>query len=76
MMMDSDVYLNRDLMFSCLADAGEPNTPLNVTYEIIRSEGLDITLNESRIWTVVVAIAIPLAVAAAGTIVYIRRRHS
>jgi len=76
MMMDSDVYLNRDLMFSCLAEFGDLNTPMNIQYEIIRSEGLDITLNESRIWTIIVAIAIPLAVAAAGTIVYVRRRHS
>lgn len=76
MMMDSDIYLNRDLMFSCLADFGEANIPMNIEYEIIRSEGLDITLNESRIWTLIVAIAIPLAVAAAGTIVYVRRRHS
>lgn len=76
LMMDSDVYLNRDLMFSCLLDAGETQVPMNVSYEIIRSEGLDITLTESRIWTVIVAIAIPLAVAAAGTIVYVRRRHS
>lgn len=76
MMMDSDVYINRDLMYSCLVDTGETQVPANIIYEIIRSEGLDITLTQARLWTVVVAIAIPLAVAAAGTIVYVRRRHS
>ena len=74
--MDSDVYLNRDLAFSYITETGETRLPMNILYKTIRSEGLDITLTQSRIWTVIVAIAIPLAVAAAGTIVYVRRRHS
>ena len=74
--LDSDVYVNRDLTYALLADAGEDRVPMNVMYKTIRSEGLDITLTQSRIWTAIVAIAIPLAVAAAGTIVYVRRRHS
>lgn len=76
MMMDSDVYTNRDLSFSYIMETGETRLPINIKYKTIKSEGLDITLTQARVWTAIVAIAIPLAVAAAGTIVYVRRRHS
>lgn len=74
--MDSDVYINRDFMFSCLTEGGASKLPFNIPFEVIQNEGLDITLKEARVWTTIVSIIIPLAVAAAGVTVYVRRRHS
>ena len=49
---------------------------LNVGVKMIRSEGLDRTERQARIWTLVISALVPVSVITLGTIVYVRRRHS
>jgi membrane protein CcdC involved in cytochrome C biogenesis len=49
---------------------------MNIALKIIRSEGLDRTEQEARLWTLAISVIMPLTVAIIGTVVYVRRRHS
>ncbi len=74
--LDSDIYKNRDLLLVMHEDLGDYNLPSNIQYKLIRSEGLDLTVRQARIRTVIFAIAIPALIGAVGVVVYVRRRHS
>ena len=58
----------------CETNIGE--VPMNIALKIIRSEGLDRTEQEARIWTLAISVIMPLTVAIIGTVVYVRRKHS
>ena len=74
--LDNPVYSNKDMYLSVIDGMTAGEIPFGIPYKVITSEGLDITKRESTVWMVVLCAAVPLAVLAAGTAVYIRRRHS
>ena len=74
--LESDVYSNKNLIFSMLYEMNVGEVPMNIELKIVRSEGLDRTEQEARVWTLVVSVIMPLVVATIGTVVYIRRKHS
>ena len=75
-LLESDIYSNKNLIFSALYEMNIGEVPMNIEYKVVRSEGLDRTEQEARIWTVAVSVVLPLIVAIIGTVVYIRRKHS
>ena len=74
--LESDVYSNKNLLFSVLYEMNVGEVPMNIEMKIVRSEGLDRTEQEARAWTLAVSVAMPLVVAIIGTVVYVRRKHS
>ncbi len=74
--LESDVYGNKNLLISSVYDMNVGEVMLNMDIKLIRSEGLDRTEKEARLWTLLLSALIPAAVATIGTVVYIRRRHS
>jgi len=74
--LESDVYGNKNLLISSLDDIVAGDVPLNFDIKLIRSEGLDRTERQAIIWTLVLSVLIPAAVAIFGTVVYVRRKHS
>ncbi len=74
--LESDIYSNKNLLISALYDMNVGEVPLNIDIKLVRSEGLDRTELQARVWTVVISAAIPAIVAVIGTIVYVRRKHS
>ena len=73
---DGGFYGNRDLLLSVIDAMSEEEAPVNIEYKIIAGEGLDITKGEAISAMILISAVIPLAVAVAGMIVYVRRRHS
>ncbi len=74
--LESDIYSNKNLLFSALYEMNAGEIPMNIEYKIVRNEGLDRTEQEARVWTLAVSVVVPLVVAIIGTVVYIRRKHS
>ncbi len=74
--LESDVYSNKNFIFSMLCETNIGEVPMNIALKIIRSEGLDRTEQEARIWTLAISVVMPLTVAIIGTVVYVRRKHS
>ncbi len=74
--LESDVYSNKNLLISALYDMNVGEVPLNIDVKLVRSEGLDRTELQARVWTLVISAVIPAAVALVGAIVYVRRKHS
>jgi|GEM_PF-2066243 len=73
---DSPVYANNNFYLSLIDRLSTSIAPFGVEYKIITSEGLDLTKREAITQMIIISAAIPLVVLAAGTVVYIRRRHS
>ncbi|MBE6607481.1 MAG: hypothetical protein E7633_02845 [Ruminococcaceae bacterium] len=76
MILESDIYSNKNFIFSMIYETDIGEVPMNIDVKIIRSEGLDRTEQEARMWTIIVSVIMPLAVALIGTVVYVRRKHS
>jgi hypothetical protein len=74
--LESDIYSNKNLIFSMLYETNIGEVPMNIAHKIIRSEGLDRTEQEARLWTIAISVIMPLVVAIIGTVVYVRRKHS
>ncbi|MGM9637776.1 MAG: Gldg family protein [Eubacteriales bacterium] len=75
--MDSDIYANHDLMLRILDDMNDSDrVSFGIPMKVIRNEGLDLTTHQANVLSVVITLGLPLVFAVAGTIVYIRRRHS
>lgn len=74
--LESDVYGNKNLLISSIYDMNVGDVTLNIGVKMIRSEGLDRTERQARIWTLVISALVPVSVITLGTIVYVRRRHS
>ena len=55
---------------------GREALPIGIEIKPLNSAELDITKSEATVWTVIVSALVPLIVAAIGTAVYYRRRHS
>ena len=70
------VYSNRDITLSLIHEMGREALPLGIEIKALNSAELDITKSEATVWTVIVSALVPLIVAAIGTAVYYRRRHS
>lgn len=70
------VYSNRDIALSLMYEMGKETLPSGIEIKALNSAELDITKSEATVWTVIVSALVPLIVAAIGTAVYYRRRHS
>ena len=76
MFTDAAVYENRDLILSVIDMMSKEETPINIEYKIIASEGLDITKGQATTAMLIISAGIPLVVAVIGLLVYMRRKHS
>lgn len=75
--MDSDVYANHNLMLRILDGMNDSDrVSFGIPMKVIRNEGLDLTTRQATVLSVVITLGLPLVFAVAGTIVYVRRRHS
>lgn len=69
-------YTNRDLLLSVMDEMGGNNLPINVEIKTLSTDGLDLTRGEAITLSVVVSAIPALLFAAAGIIVYVRRKNS
>lgn len=75
--IDRDAYANRELTLRLLDGMnGSGRVSSGIPVKVIRDEGLDRTTGDVMIWTLALSVGLPLIFAVAGTVIYIRRRHS
>ena len=68
-------YGNRDLLFLLFEELSGAAVPKGCSYLIFSPTTLeDLTMREARLWTALLAVVAPLAVAVAGMIVLKKRR--
>lgn len=69
-------YGNRDLIFLTLHHVSDAPVPTGCSYVMFSPTTLeDLTMREARLWTGLVAILVPLAIAAVGVVTLVRRRN-
>ncbi len=73
--LHSSTYLNREVLFALLYEAGAPTVPLGTTTLTMNSSLLEgLTMQAARIYTVLLVVLLPLALTAVGTVVLARRK--
>ncbi len=74
--MNSGTYINRDVVLSVIEDASGMTAPVGCRLLPIENQRIeDLTMGVARLYAVLLTLALPLAVAAVGTLVCIRRRR-
>ena len=73
---DSAVYADRDMYLAVIDSMTDGDVPFGIDFKIIKSEGLDLTKHQATLQMIIICAAIPAAVLALGTVVYVRRKHS
>ena len=74
--IDTDAYANRDFVYAFISVCGNTATPVGATrteFENTRLENL--TVGESNVYAVLLAVVIPSVVVAVGAVILIRRRR-
>ncbi len=73
--LQSATYLNRSVLFALLYEAGAPTVPLGATPLMMNSTLLEgLTMQTARLYTVLLAVLLPLALGVAGFFVLARRK--
>lgn len=73
--LNSSTYLNRAVLFALLDEAGAPTVPLGATALTMNSSLLEgLTMQAARLYTVLLAVLLPLALSAVGIFVLARRK--
>ncbi len=74
--LTTNEYGNRDLVFHIVGVMSDISVPAGGTHLLFDNRGVeDLTMWEARLWTVIVAVLVPLSVAVTGTVVIIKRRN-
>lgn len=68
-------YGNRDILHSIMKALGKEKVPIGLDFKVYQDTSLDITTAQATQWTVIFSIIMPAIVAAAGIVVWARRRH-
>ncbi len=75
-LMETDGYANKDLVFALSEETSGIVAPIGCGTIIINAEPLEhLTRGESVSYLLLLAVAIPVSVLAVGTVIYLRRRH-
>ncbi|MFA6948460.1 MAG: hypothetical protein WCQ72_05720, partial [Eubacteriales bacterium] len=73
--LQSNAYGNKDILYSMMKALGREKVPVNLDFKVFEDKTLDLTTAEATRWTIVYTLVLPAIFAAAGVVVFIRRRH-
>jgi ABC-type uncharacterized transport system. len=68
-------YGNRDILYSVMKSLGKEQVPIGLVFKTYEDTSLEITTAQATQWTVIFSIIMPAIVAAAGVVIWARRRH-
>ncbi len=69
-------YGNQDIIYTMMRYMGKKQVPINLDFKVFEDESLVITTAESGSWTLALTLIPAICLAAAGIIVFIRRKHA
>lgn len=72
----SDAYANSDILYSAIRALGKERILSDIPYKAFDKTEVTITTSQANSWTVAMTAVLPVIVAAAGIVVYIRRKNS
>ena len=73
--LNSNAYANNDIIYNMMLTMGVEKVPVEIPYKKFDSSTLDITTSTATVYTVVLAVVLPLAVLVTGLVVCTRRKH-
>ena len=68
-------YGNRDIFYECIRQFGNEVVPVDLDLRWLDENTLDVTVEQARVWTLILVTFLPLATAVICVTVYIRRKH-
>lgn len=73
--INSNTYGNKDILYAAMKALGKEKVPADLDFKVFEDQTLDLTTAEATRWTIVFTLVLPLIAAAAGVVVFVRRRH-
>ena len=68
-------YGNRDIFYECIRQFGNEVVPVDLDLRWLDENTLDVTVEQARVWTLILVTFLPSAAAVICVTVYIRRKH-
>ncbi len=75
-LLGNTAYANRDVLYYTMRLMSRDTVPFEIDFKVMQGEELDIEELDATTWTVILCSLLPLASLIAGTVVFIKRRHS
>jgi len=72
----SNAYANADILSAAMKATGRDKILANIEFKVFDDTSLDITTAQANDWTVASVLVLPAVAAAAGLVIWVRRKHS
>lgn len=72
----SNAFANADILSSAMRITGRDVTLADLTYKVFDDTDLEITTAQANNWTLALVLVLPVAAAAVGFVIWVRRKHS
>ncbi len=73
--MSQSAYGNRDIIYAAMRLFGVDQVPVDIRFKQFEDNALTISTAEASGWTVALVAVVPVLILAAGTFVWVKRRH-
>ncbi len=74
--LTSNTYANADILYNTIKLTGRERILADIEYKVLDDTALDITTAQANRWTVILTVTLPVIIAAAGVVVWIRRKNA
>ncbi len=72
----SNAYANNDILSAIMLGAGRDKILADIPFKVFDNTELTITTAQANNWTISFVVVLPLMIAVAGIVVWVRRKHS
>ena len=74
--LDSDAYANGDVLRQTFHVMGNTTAVTGIKYKVVEDTAITVTMDDFKKYILLLAVCVPLLIAAVGTIVYLRRKKA
>ena len=71
----SNGYANRDIIYNAMRITGRERVLADIDYKVLDDTSMSITTSDANVWTVALTVTLPVIIAAAGVVVWTRRKN-
>ena len=75
-LLDSDAYANGDILRQAFHVTGNTSAVTGIRYKVVEDSSLTVTVDDFKKYILMLAVCVPLIIAAIGAIVYIKRKKA
>ena len=74
--LDAPQFSNADTLKAILTQMGNDSVVTGIRYKVVEDTALTVTREDFRKYLVILAVLVPLVIAAVGVVVYVKRKRA